>query len=380
MRIRLLPYAYQIILLKTTMNGILFRRGIWLAAACVAGIAFAGCGKRCPVKADREVVEIGRVTDNSNVFFSFFLVNEGREEVQVKRIHSSLSGVAVQRQIDRIAAGDTVEIPMVVLANALDGRFSVKVDIEVEGKQQPRPVLVEGIVEKTPPTISERCTIPLGNLFLEKREVNLGRVPLNKMVRDTLLVYNPTGERQEVRVACFSESLRCRLLDREIKPGKAAFLEVSVLVKDMKLLGKYAENAVLQIGSSTRPQGVLMVRADVVEDFEGLSGEEKEKAPVVKVDSAKFNFGKIKAGTDVPHSFVVRNEGKRDLIIRKVQASCGCTAVVGEGKVVPPGKSTTVDIVYKSSGRHGVQQKSIVFFCNDPAHPEVKLWVTGEVE
>lgn len=340
----------------------------------------AGCGRKCPLQADKQSITLGRVTDNSNVFFSFLLINTGKEAVSVKRVLTSLSGVAVQNQPGQVAAGDTVEVKLVLLANGMDGDFCARVEVETDGRKQPEPVYVAGFVEKTPLTIEERCRIPLGQLLIDKKDVGFGKISLNKVYRDTLLVYNPTDKMLGMNVISGSGAVVCRLVDPCVKPGKAAYLEVSILVKDVKRLGQFYESVLVQVGRSVINAGILTVAADVTENFENLSTEERRNAPSIRIDSVKCDFGTITAGMEVPHSFAIKNDGKRDLIIRKVQASCGCTAVIGGERIIAPGKETTVDIVYKSSGRHGVQQKSILLFCNDPVRPEVKLWVTGIVE
>ncbi|MDP3435457.1 MAG: DUF1573 domain-containing protein, partial [Bacteroidota bacterium] len=59
------------------------------------------------------------------------------------------------------------------------------------------------------------------------------------------------------------------------------------------------------------------------EDFSKMTPAELATAPVVKYDSESFDFGDIKPGTKVEHRFNLKNEGKRDLLIRDVKSSCG---------------------------------------------------------
>ena len=72
---------------------------------------------------------------------------------------------------------------------------------------------------------------------------------------------------------------------------------------------------------------IMHVCANLVEDFSWLSKEDLANAPVFNVDSKTVDLGKITGSTAKDVEFKFTNEGKNDLIIRYIRASCGCTAV-----------------------------------------------------
>lgn len=345
-------------------------------------LAFCGvlsCVQKSPVQPDREEISIGKITDNSNVFFSFYLMNDTDQEVKIEEITSSLSHVAVQRQVEVLPPRDSVKVEMVVVGNGMEGAFRAEVVVKIPGKRQPHPVYVSGVVEKTPLTVTERCRVPFGSLLIEQRDLKFGTIKTGKVYKDTLLVYNPTDESQSVRAVSRAGNAMARLIDPAVKPGKAAYLEVTLKVEDLKQLGKLYENMIFMIGRDVRATGLLTVEADVIENFDDLPENDLKEAPHLLVEQTKFNFGTVKAGTDVKHSFVLQNTGHRNLMIRKIQPSCGCTAAVPGQRVIAPEASTTLEVVFRTAGRNGRQQKSILLFTNDPACPELKLWLTGEV-
>lgn len=345
---------------------------------CVTDL-ITGCGHRKILRFGQPEVYIGKITDNSNIYFTLRLINEGDQTVFIKKIKSSLSNVALQYRPDSVTPGDTVVIGMILVGNGLEGNFSVKVDAEISGHEQPESVYIKGYVEKTLPTVSERCQIPFGLLRIDRKEVKFGSVLLGETYRDTLMVYNPTAEFLTVSDARLQENVGAHLVDDYVRPGKMAFLVVELKVEDMKMLGKFYQNVLLFTGHERENRGILTVEADIGENFESLSQQELQEAPEVEIDNRKFDFGTVKAGTDVSHSYVLKNNGKRSLIIRKIQTSCGCTAVVPGQRVVSPGQTVTLDAVFHSAGRNGTQQKSILVFTNDPQAPEIKLWLTGRV-
>lgn len=102
--------------------------------------------------------------------------------------------------------------------------------------------------------------------------------------------------------------------------------------------------------------------------------EEKEKAAAearttLKFDKLVHDFGKIKADTENPATFIVTNTGSKDLIIEDVQTSCGCTTAEKPEKPIKPGQSDKISVVFHPKpGQLKEQKKSVTIKANtDPA-------------
>ena len=79
------------------------------------------------------------------------------------------------------------------------------------------------------------------------------------------------------------------------------------------------------------------------------------------------------------HEYKFTNKGKSNLLIRKVTASCGCTAVMASEQVIAPGKTGVIKASFDSTGKTGKQNKTVTVITNDPVSSKVMLWVRGEV-
>ena len=102
-----------------------------------------------------------------------------------------------------------------------------------------------------------------------------------------------------------------------------------------------------------------------------------EAAPRLVCPEPVFDFGEKVNIDPVEHAYVVRNEGKGELIILKVKASCGCTAAVPEKKVLSPGEETRINVVLNLHNRVGNQKKTISVSSNDPENPQYTLTLKG---
>lgn len=101
--------------------------------------------------------------------------------------------------------------------------------------------------------------------------------------------------------------------------------------------------------------------------------------PKLVLPQNSFDFGDIKQGETVSHTFVLTNSGGDLLKISNVQASCGCTAAVPEKNELAPGESTNLPVKFNSTGRMGNQVKTVRIFSNDPQAPEVTITISGNV-
>ena len=101
--------------------------------------------------------------------------------------------------------------------------------------------------------------------------------------------------------------------------------------------------------------------------------------PKLVLQQSSFDFGDIKQGEIVSHTFVLTNSGGDLLKITNVQASCGCTAAVPEKSELAPGESTNLPVKFNSTGRMGIQKKTVKIFTNDPQSPEMTITIAGNV-
>jgi hypothetical protein len=102
----------------------------------------------------------------------------------------------------------------------------------------------------------------------------------------------------------------------------------------------------------------------------GSSGEGKNMpsdttgTAVITFQSLEHNFGAVKAGEKVGCIFPFTNTGDADLVLTSVTASCGCTAPKYNKKPVAPGEKGTVEVIFDTSGREGIQTKTVVVQSN----------------
>ncbi len=89
----------------------------------------------------------------------------------------------------------------------------------------------------------------------------------------------------------------------------------------------------------------------------------------ISIDSAKFDFGKVKQGDKVEHTYKLTNTGTESLIISDVKVSCGCTLADYTQEPVPQGGVADVSIVFDSADKSGHTEKALHVYTNTEYTP-----------
>lgn len=113
----------------------------------------------------------------------------------------------------------------------------------------------------------------------------------------------------------------------------------------------------------------------IIEERQKQKAEKKipadGKYPVITFKETEFDFGDIKQGDKVEHTFEFTNTGEADLLISTARASCGCTVPEFTEEAVKPGKSGKIKVTFNSAGKKGATTKTITVVCNTANENEI---------
>ena len=88
------------------------------------------------------------------------------------------------------------------------------------------------------------------------------------------------------------------------------------------------------------------------------------KVAIIEFDRTEYHMEKVIEGEKVGCQFIFRNRGTADLIIQDATASCGCTIPRWDKEPVKPGGTGTLEVIFDSSGREGIQKKTVTVYSN----------------
>lgn len=103
-----------------------------------------------------------------------------------------------------------------------------------------------------------------------------------------------------------------------------------------------------------------------------------ENIAVMSFASTEYDFGTIKEGEVVEHTFKFTNTGKSPLVIESASASCGCTAPDWTKTPVAPGEEGQVKVRFDSRNKPGQQSPTVTIRANTEPNI-VRVFMKGNV-
>ena len=100
--------------------------------------------------------------------------------------------------------------------------------------------------------------------------------------------------------------------------------------------------------------------------------------PKFTFDQEEHNFGEIRDGDIVSHTFRFTNSGEAPLIISKATAACGCTVPQWPKQPIPVGGSGEIQVQFDSSNKPGMQNKVVTITANTESKVK-KLLIRAQV-
>ena len=83
-------------------------------------------------------------------------------------------------------------------------------------------------------------------------------------------------------------------------------------------------------------------------------------APAMSFTETTHDFGSIKDGEVVKHTFTFTNTGQSPLVIESATSTCGCTVPEIPKEPVAPGAQGKIEVEFNSAGKGGTQQMKVI--------------------
>lgn len=109
----------------------------------------------------------------------------------------------------------------------------------------------------------------------------------------------------------------------------------------------------------------------------GLSAMAQKADDVIKINSEKYDFGKIKQGVPVTTYFTITNTTDKPVVIENAWAGCGCTTPEYSKEPIAPGGTSKLKVGYNAAAM-GHFEKAVNVKLAGVNEPKV-ITITGEV-
>ena len=336
--------------------------------------------KTASISFNETVYDFGDIKESDgNVSHSFDFTNTGSEPLIIQNVTPSCGCTTPTWTKEPVMPGEKGYIKAVFNPSNRPGHFDKYITVQSNASQPSVRLRITGKVEAKPLTIEDEYRYQMGNLRLKSNHVSFGTVYKGQPQTQLIDYINDSDKPLTLEAKNVPAHLAVKIDHPTLKPHEKGTIEVTYLSNKQPDWDFLIDRFDLYINGETDRTYKLIVSANVQEDFSSMSQDQLAKAPEISFTDKNFDFGKLVQGESVNHEFTFVNKGKTDLMIRKVHASCGCTAAMISSEVVKPGQSGSIKVTFNSSGKLGNQNKTVTVITNDPQHAREILWIRGEV-
>lgn len=311
--------------------------------------------------------------------YNFNFTNTGKIPLVISSVNASCGCTTPEWSKDPVLPGKSGFIK--VSYNPLNRPGSFNKTVTVVANIPPGSIVLKILGDVTPKTLTleQQYPIEVGKLRMLNNNLSFVRVKNNEVKTDSLKFINTSDSTINIAFKGTPANLTVKARPAAVKPKGTGFFVVTYDGSKVAELGFQMSRIYLVFNGKENYNYGINVSATVEEDFSKLSQQELQNAPSIDFNQRVYDFGEIPEGKKVEYSFSILNKGKSDLQIRSVKASCGCTAANPTSKVIKPGDTTDMKVVFDSQGKVGLQNKTITIISNDPNAATSILRISGNV-
>lgn len=317
--------------------------------------------------------------DGGNHTYTFVFSNVGEEPVVITNVRSSCGCATPDWTKQPVKPGEKGFVKVDFNPRNMPGKFNKTIVVSTNGITPNKVLRILGDVTPRERTIEDEFPYVIGSIRFRTNHLSFGNMAPGTVKTDSLAFINLTDQNLSISFPNIPPHLEIKVTPATVKPKQRGKVEITYnagLKNDWGVVSDYFQ---MNISDSPQQTHYLYASVNIQEDFSKWNAKQLENAPSIEFADKVWDFGTLSGNEKVEHEYVFTNKGKSDLIIRKVQAGCGCTATDPGKTVLKPGESSSIKAVFDSRGQRGKQNKGITVVTNDPANPNIILRLTGEV-
>ena len=319
--------------------------------------------------------------EEGKITCKFKFTNTGDKNLNIKKVNASCGCTASDYTKEEIEPGEEGFVSATYNTKGRPGKFRKAVTVSSNDPKNPNTVLfIKGKVTPREKTTADHYPHKMGNLRLKTNHMAFMDVKRTEVAKDTIGIYNQWEKTMNLTFGNVPDHIKVKAIPEKIKPKQEGYLIFTYDANEKDDYGLIFERLYLLTNDDKKSKKLINISARLKEDFSDLTEKELENAPVASYNKTKHHFGKVKSGTKHTYKFVLQNKGENKLKIRKVQASCGCTATKPVKRTLEKGEKTDIKVTFNTHGRSGKQHKTVKVFTNDPENFKKTLHIQANIQ
>jgi hypothetical protein len=325
---------------------------------------------------------LGQIEDNAlPVTLSFYYVNKSKTNIRIVSVKcSDETKVTDWNKNQTIAAGKSGKISFSYNGNRL-GVFNQKILIKTnEPNTKETELVFGGEVIPRKKTSADIYANNNGVISFASNIINFGEIKNTQKKTDSLFFINNSNKTLTIEDYELNPSFaKIVIVTNDILPKAKGKIIVVYNATLRNAYGKTTDTIYFKSNEENNSLKEIYLQADIYEDFSKIKPEKLKLAPKAYLINTNYDFKYVKKGEDVKTVFNIKNKGKTQLLIRKVDKTCDCITVNYPEKIRFD-RDSPIGISMNTQGLKGNIHETVTIITNDPENPRIVLHLMGIVD
>lgn len=349
--------------------------------SCILFVGFASAQRRDFLTFQEKIFDFGMVREEAGpVMHIFEFENTSERPIKILGVKPSCGCTTPDWSRDIIKPGSKGFVTAKFDPASRPGFFNKTLTITTDYSGESIVLNIKGSVSLKGDNSVYR--VAKGNWRLISASFNMGKVLIkDEMTWKDFEVFNASEKEIAVIEPVVAPSyIKVVVTPTSLKPGEKGVIRIGYNGKVKNVYGFHSDNVEFVTDDEVMPRKSFSVQATLEDYFPALSTEEVAKAPKLWLSETALDLGRFSSSANVEKQITLNNTGKRELILRSVQANCQCITATPGMTTIASGKSTVLTIRFDPAERKGTQQKYITIYSNDPVNPVQRISLAAYVE
>lgn len=319
-------------------------------------------------------VDCGQVVFKHPVTATFRMRNPSPRALIINDVRTSCGCTTVTYPKTAIEGGEEFTVEASYDAMTM-GHFVKFVSVYSNASESPLVVSMKGIVVDGIADYEGNYPFTLGELKVDKNDLEFDDVNRGDMPKIEIHIFNPTSEGVQPQIMHLPPYLKARVYPAEIAPGHSGVATITLDSKKLHDFGLTQTTLYLGAhpGEKVTPETEITVSSVLLPSFK-MSEEEKANAPQVVLSADSFSLGSFKGRKKLKGQIEIGNKGLSPLVISSLQMFTGGLEVKLDKTTIPAGGKANLKVTAYADGLKGVRSKPrLLLITNDPGKSKIVL-------
>ena len=320
----------------------------------------------------KATVNAGRTGYQQPITATFELRNKSKRKLIIESVKPDCGCTAVEYPKE-VGANDKFTIKMTYDARML-GHFQKMAAVKSNGSEKPVYLTMKGIVLTEMVDYTGRYPLAMGDLLLDKNELEYDDVNKGDHPVQEIHVFNNSEETMTPNVMHLPPYLTALVTPEKLEPGKAGTIAITLNSEKLSDFGLKQTSVYIakKLGEKVSQDNEVPVSAVLLPDLKDYDAVSKALAPQLQISTTEVDFTDFGGKSKKTAEILLVNTGKTTLEIRSMQMFTRGVKLTLSSTKLEPSQTATMKITGIADDLQKVRTKPhILMITNDPDHTKV---------